>query len=486
MDFDREHLGVIGVSGSGASLRIDAWRLVQRPDALKAGEPEAIGAWLKTELEAGGLSGRRVVLGAPRSEVVLKLITLPGGAGLGAHELADVVRLQMLRQTAVAIEDAAIDYLPLDSTHASGDRQVLVGAIPGDRLAWRRDVLEAADLRLGGLRLRASGIAELIGASAGSEDAPVLGVAIGSASVEFALVERGRLVFARTADLPAQAGDAAALASRVAVEAKRTAMSFRVAQQTPDVGGVVVLGVDELAKETSRRCAELLEVPSRELLPEIGGIEALPGDVARALSPLVGLAIQEEHERPGLDFVNPRRAPDKMQAKRRLVMAAVLGALLIGGAGYVARSVLLGSLSSELEGAAARVSTLRGEYLDALARDARAEHLEAWIDAAPSWSGRLEQMGELLPPPEAGPLDSIVLSSDPAVTYASGSGNPYPGSWTRRANERISIEGRAGSREVSTALRERILEDGRYSMRVRGADVADRFSIDLRPSGGAP
>lgn len=486
MDFDRDHLGVIGVSGRGASLRIDGWRLVRRPDEIRSSEPGEIGAWLKRELGEGGISGGRVVLGAPRSEVVLKLITLPGGASLDAHELADVVRLQMLRQTAVAIEDAVLDYLPLDAEQASSDRQVLVGAIPGDRLAWRRRVLDAAGLKFGGLRLRASGIAELIGASTGSEDAPSLGVAIGPASVEFALIERGRLVFARTADLPAIGDDRAALASRIAVEAKRTAMSFRVAQQTPDVGAVIVLGDDGLARETSERCAEMLEVPSRTHLPTIQGIERLPGEAARALCPLVGLAIQDEHERPGLDFVNPRRAPDKMQAKRRIAMAAVLGVLLIGGAGYVARSVMLGSLSTELEGAAARATALRGEYLDALARDARAEHLEAWISAAPRWSGHVEQVSGLLPPPDAGPLDSITLSSDPGVAYSGGSGAPYPGTWASDSGARIAIEGRASSRGVSTALRERILEDGRYSISVRGADVADRFSIDLRPSGGAP
>ena len=486
MDFDRDHLGVIGVSGRGASLTIDAWRLVRRPDELRSGEPDAIGTWLRDELRACGIEGGRVLLGAPRSEVVLKLITLAGGATLEAHELTDVVRLQMLRQTALSIEDAVLDYVPMETPPGASDRKVLVGAIPGDRLAWRRRVLEGAGLRLGGLRLRASGIAELIGATAGAEDAPTLGVAIGPASVEFALVERGRLVFARTADLPPNGERGAALAARVAVEAKRTAMSFRVAQQTPDVGGVIVLGDDELARETSLRCAEMLEVPSLAMLPEIRGIDALPGDAARALCPLVGLAIQDERGRPGLDFANPRKAPDRLEGRRRAALVALLGLLVIAGGGYVARSITLGSLRAELDAVGSKAADLREAYLDALARDARAAHLEAWIDASPHWSEHVERVVELLPSPVEGPLDSIVMSSDPSVTYQPGSGAPYPGTWTSDPGERIALEGRAASRAVSTALRERVLEDGRYALRARGADVEDRYSIELRPSGEGP
>ena len=486
MDFDRDHLGVVGVSGRGAGVRIDGWRLVRRPDRVNAGEPEALGAWLKKELDDGGLGGGRVVLGAPRSEVVLKLLTVPGGKALDEHDLSDVVRLQMLRQTAVSIEDAVLDYLPLEDLGEGQDRQVLVGAIPGERLSWRRRVVESAGLKLGGLRLRASGIAELVGGATGSDDAPTLGVAAGPASVEFALVEHGRLVFARTADLPIAGESLDALASRIAVEAKRTAMSFRVAQQTPDVGAVVVLGDDDLARASSRRCAEELGVPSSTLLPRVEGLGALPGDVARALSPLVGLAIQDERGRTGLDFINPRRAPDRMEAKRRLALVGAFALLLIGGGGYVARSMTLGSLRNELDAARTRNTMLQGEYLDALAREARAEHLDAWIEGAPRWSAEIERVAALLPAPNAGPLDTLTCASDPRVSYATKGERPYPGTWSVDRGERILLDGRTGSRDVSTALRERVLADGHFDLSVRGADVADRYSIELRSSGETP
>ncbi len=486
MDFDRDHLGAIGVQGQGASARVSGWGLIKRPDSVQAGEPEALGRWLRLQLDEAGLGGGRVVIGAPRSEVVLKLLSVPGGRALDEHELANVVRLQMLRQTAVAIEDAVFDYVPFDVEGDSTDRQVLVGAIPGEKLAWRRRVVESAGLKLGGLRLRASGIAELVGSSAGAGDAPALGVGIGPASVEFALVEHGRLVFARTADLPEGERDVAALARRIAVEAKRTAMSFRVAQRTPDVGSVVVLGDDALARSVALRCAEVLEVPCTTLVPPIDGLAELPPEAARAMAPLVGLAIQDARGRPGLDFIHPRKAPDRMGTPRRAALLGVLAVLLIGGGGFIARSMTLRSLNAELEALSARSKALQSDYLDALARDARAEHLEAWIEASPQWSVQLEQVVALLPAPGEGPLDQLICASEPVVGYSGGSKAPYPGSWTSNSGERITLDGRSVSRDVSTALRERILADGRYGLSVRGADVADRFSIELRAEGGGP
>ncbi len=486
MDFDRDHFGAIGVLGHGASAHVSGWRLIKRPESVRADEPEALGRWLKGQLDEAGLGSGRVVIGAPRSEVVLKLLSVPGGRALDEHELAGVVRLQMLRQTAVAIEDAVLDYMAFDDEGEGADRRVLVGAIPGERLSWRRRVVESAGLKLTGLRLRASGIAELVGSAAGSGDAPALGIGIGFASVEFALVEHGRLVFARTADLPDSGEDAAALARRITVEAKRTAMSFRVAQRTPDVGSVVVLGDDALARGVARGCAEDLGVPSTTLVPPIRGLDALPAEAVRAMAPLVGLAIQDERGRPGLDFINPRREPDRNIGKRRAALLALLGVMLVGGGGYVVRASTLGSLNTELEAVRARSATLTTEYLDAMARDARAEHLEAWIDAAPEWSAELERVIGLLPAPEQGPLDALAGASNPEVRFTSGSGAPYPGVWTAATVERITLDGRVSSRRVSTELRERILAEGHFRLSVRGADVADRFSLELRAAGETP
>lgn len=484
MDFDCDHLGAIGVQGHGSNARVSGWDLIRRPSGVDGGDAATLGSWLRERLEQAGLGTGRVVIAAPRSEVVLKLLSVPGGQALDEHELANVVRLQMQRQTAVSIEDAVFDYSPFDVAPGATDRQVLVGAIPGARLAWRRQVVENAGLKLGGLRLRASGIAELVGAAAEAGDAPALGIGIGPTSAEFALVEHGRLVFARTADLPEPDDDVERLARRIAVEAKRTAMSFRVAQRTPDVGTIVVLGDDELARQTARLCAADLEVPGTTLLPPIGGLSDLAPEVARAMAPLVGLAIQDERERVGLDFVNPRREPDRMSGVRRAVLLGMLAAIVAFGASFVARSSVLGSLEDDLDNARARAATLRKEYLDAMATDARAEHLSAWIEAGPEWSAYLGEVVGMLPSPGEGPLDAIALASEPGVTFTKGSSTPYPGAWSTTENGRIGLDGRASSREVSTALRERVLADGRYALTVRGADVADRFSIELRREGG--
>ena len=158
--------------------------------------------------------------------------------------------------------------------------------------------------------------------------------------------------------------------------------------------------------------------------------------------------------------------------------------MLVFGVGFVARTMVLGSLETELENARSRAASLRTEYLDTLARDARSRHLESWVGAGVTWSDHVGELAGLLPAPGDGPLDSVSLASDPVVSFAKGSSTPYPGTWGSSGNARITLEGRASSREVSTGLRERVLADGRYALSVRGADVADRFSVELRPEGG--
>lgn len=484
IDLDRDALTAARVSVSADSARVEAWTSVRRPSSLDSDDADSVGVWLARALSDAGITGGRCVFAVPRSEVVLKLLGVPGGAALDEGEIVEIVRLQMLRQTAVAIENAVVDYVPLvaDAGQA-GERTVLVGAIPGDRVEWRRGVAEAAGLKLAGVRLRAAGVAELAAGSRDADAGATLGISIGPASVELALCDRGDLVFARTVELGEPGKGGARAAARIAVEAKRTAMSLRVGPRTPEVGSVVVLGRDQLAKDVALACAEELGVPGAAVWPPIEGLDAPPAPDERALLPLVGLARRHKGGRAMLDFANPRRAPDRGAKRRQLALAGVFVLILLLGGGWLLGSRRLDALRGRLEAAVNASNEGKDEYLRAMVSDARARHLETWGSVDTDWLARLDEVLATMPGPDRALLDSVSGAAETGVSFSSGK-SVYPGKWSVEQRLAIDLTGTTSGPGVAVDLRARLLELGAYRVETRGPDVENAFAFELTTPGG--
>ncbi len=484
IDLDHDTLAVARI---GARV-VDRWATARRPESVRADDAAAVGAWIAGVLDESGVGRGRAVFAVARSEVVLKLLRLPGGDALDEGELANLVRLQIARQTAVSIDDAVVDYTPLESD-GGGERLVLVGAIPGERVEWRRRLAEACGMKLGGVRLRAAGVAELVASTRGEESAPTLGVSIGPESVELALCESGELVFARTVELGEAAGSVARTAVRVAVESKRTAMSFRVAQQTPDVGRVVVLGRDEASRHVALACAEELGVPGEAVWPDVVGLDGAEAAQERAVLALVGLARRERAGRALMNFAEPRKAPDKEARRRQLALAGVFLLIAVVGAAWVVSKRSLDGLEQRVEAAQGAAQESWDRYLGALAADARASHAERWAGEDTDWLAHIDRVGAELPGPDSALLDTLSGSADSEVRFAPGTDRPYPGRWSVEHRITMDVAGRAGAPGVPVGIRAALLEMGEYGVETKGPDVENAFAFELttdrsRPGGG--
>lgn len=490
LEIDGARLTAVTASVAGGRVEVKRWLTAVRPETVAADDPRAVGEWIGTEFKRAGLPRGRVVLSVSRGDIVLKPLTLPGGARATEADIAGVVRLQMVRQLTMPLEGAVIDFAPGHAPEGSAASWVLAGAMPADRVAWCREVARAAGLKLRRIGLRAFGAAALLADLSQRKAGPVLGVAVGAGSTEFVVVEDGQMSLARAADLPRPASRAEieAFADRLGVEARRTWMSFRSSRPGPEAPVVVVLGEGDLARRVAEVCAASTEGSGQTL--GVPGLVSLPSHMPESergsVAPLVGLLVEQVIARPTLDFANPRRLPDKAARRRQLVLAAAFGLIVVGGSAYVMGSQRLASMSETLSQLRERESKLRKQRDRVLAEDARVTHAERWRDARIDWIAHLEGLAAQMPDSRVARLDELSARMSGDAVFGAAGAAYASGKWGTRQIGVFELSGVMDDRRAGEDFRDRLLAGGVYSVEARGADVPDRFSIELVTSVSAP
>lgn len=472
---------------SPAGVALTGSVCVARPASVDATDARAVGRWAGDELKGRGIGRSRVVLALGRGDVVLKVLTLPPATGgASERELVGVVRLAMLRQLAVAAEGTIVDYTILPPA-ADGSQRVLAGALPADRAAWLLSVADAAGLGVAHIALRAAGAGTLLAEMAQRHDGPVLGLTLAADGPELIVIEDGVLVGARAVDLPRGESDTDALAQRLAVEAKRTWLSHRAQKAGPEPACVAVLASGDLADRAARRCGEALGVRGVALgTPSLASFPAtLPEDQRADALPLLGLLAGQMVGLPGLDFANPRRAPDLAARPRQLALAGMLGLILVGGVGFIAADRSLRELRHENERLREREQELAADVSRRRAEEARLAGLERWAGADIDWAAHLAHLCRELPDPRIATLDELGGRMAGGAVF-SPSGTFPRGEWSSHADATIEFAGKTLDRDASAALRELLLTQGDYSVTSKGPDVPDRFAFELRTARPSP
>ena len=505
INLENDRLVGVMAQAHGERVEVKGWLSAERPGEMDAGDVAALGRWVGEELKKAGMlrvAKRRCIFAVPRGEVVLKRITFP--AGVKEAELPGMVRLQMTRQLTVSPETAAIDFAEIPSAGSghganlavAAGTTVLSSALQGDRLEWRRAVAGAAGIKLERVALKSAGAAALLAALSQRRGGAVMGIALGCGSTEFVIVENGQLVFARATDLvrPERAagngGEEASFAEKVAVEAKRTWMSYRAMPDAPEIDAVVVLGDDALARLVSSRCTEGLELPTEAAgFPEFVGMpsEMPPADRA-AVAPLVGLVAEPVIGRPTIDFLNPRKAPDLAAVRRQRVLLGSLAAILVLGGGYTAMQVSLAGKERRLDALKQSWSSQSEDYSKYVLVKARTEHLKRWQENHVDWAAHLRMLNDQLPDPRQAQLDELAGRSLDVVEYATPSGRTESSEtgWGSRLQATFTLAGRMRERAVADLLRSRIAEDSRYRLESKGPDLPERFDWRLVTSKSTP
>ncbi|HRQ72315.1 MAG TPA: hypothetical protein PLU35_04720 [Phycisphaerales bacterium] len=488
LSLDRD--GVIAVWGevSGGRVQVKAWVNARLPREIDGSDASAVGAWLRQTLRDAGITARAAVFAVPRANVVLKRLSLPRPSeplpdGRGSFEdesdLAGMVALQMSRQLTMPMQGAVIDFLPIDLPDGT-ETTVLAGALPGDQVTWCRSVAKAAGLRVKGIHLRGEGAAALLAELSHRQDGALIGVAIAGDTVELVVIEEGRLVSSRGVDVPT--GDDPAFAQRLAVEAKRTWMSYRGTRDSAEVECVAVLGSGARVEAVGAACGRELELPwSRVGLP---GMVDLPEELRRAeavlpLVPLIGLFVGQLASREWLDFANPRRAPDRAARVRQAALLGVFAVIVVGGGSYVWGLNRLAALDGRIAAEKARNEKLVERYSQHVRQKARLEHLERWSGFGVDWLAHLEWIGDQAPADGSALVDQIDASLEASVAFASRERQYTTGKWSQQQESRFRLQGRSQQRTAADELRGRLVADRVYRVDTTGPDVPNRFDFTL-------
>jgi len=483
IELDGSRLSALCAHVTPGGVDITRWHTAVRPESIAGEDAKAVGEWLGKELKDAGLPRSRVVLAMARNDVVLKPLTLPASDEVNEDSIAGAVRLQMVRQLTMSMEGTAIDYTVMPN-RTDGTMGVIAGAMPGPRVQWARDVAAAAGCKLVRIGLRCTGASALLAELSQRRSGPVLGIAVGAMTTEFVVVEDGQMMLARGAELPrpSDTGEYEAFVQRLAVEAKRTWMSYRSATPGLEVDLVAVLGDGLLARQVGAACGKGLNVPGEIVpLPTVAACSCNVPEADRGtMAALAGLLVEGVVGKPGLDFANPRKAPDFAARRRQGVLAAAFLLIVAGGFGYVASKKSLGSMESELQVLKSEEGRLKKQVDQYLALDARVNHIEQWKNARVDWLPHIRKLSDTLPSPHDSVTDEFTGKMLVSTYYDPKGKTQYPGGeWGTRVNTVFDLAGKVDNRTIASGLRERLLADKIYTVESRGPDTPDRYSVEL-------
>lgn len=481
VQFGTDGLWAVRGSASPAGAVLEGWVHARPPAEAASTDAAALGAWAGKVLEEHRLGKSRVMLCVPRSDVVLKVLSLPPAAPGrdSAAELPPMVRLQMIRQLTLPAEGTAIDFVELPDD-GSGQRRVLAAALPADRLAWLLAIAQGAGLKVRHIGLTSAGLAAAVTDISQRRDGAVLALAPFGQNVEMVVVENGVMTLSRSIEVPGL-GDAPdpAASERLEVECRRTWASHHNAR---DGGPACVVWVGDGAPwaALAERCGQALDAPGLATSVAEGIRPAKPIEAAAAswALPLGGLLLSAGLSRPMLDFANPRKAPDFSARTRQGVLLGVMVLILVGVGLYILADHSLANIRRDLQSVRTAENDLRDRVAAFRVLHARVNDLEAWNQASPDWVGHLSHIGARFPDPHVVQFSSLSgAASGGAVFTPKGT---YPGgAWGPRVQVELGLDGKMEDRGPIADLREALLSMGDYVVMSKGADVPSSFSLEL-------
>lgn len=429
-----------------------------------------------------------------RQCVVLKRLRFDGNLDRD-RDLPGMVRLQLIRQLALPLEGAAIDYaLHQDTASEPKDSvSVIAAAMIGQRLLGIRAMAKAAGLKLTGLGVSPSGLAALAGPTLANADGPVLAIVPTITGADYLIVDDGRLTFARTIELTLPSDVAAGndpsdthqpapiRIDLLATEAKRTWVSERLTASTEPVSVAMAL-VPAWVSQAERQkladhCAAELGMPCTaaslsDLVDTAEGAvdEPFPSWIFAAAGVAQGWHLGLE----AIDLLRIRKPPDTNAKWRKGAMAAALALVAAAGIAYTMLSAQLRDLESQKQQIAARLGPMQERVAPAMRTQITLGHMQRWEQNHADWLGHLDKITSTLPAPESFVISDLSLKGNPLLAYEPGKGRHTmynPKAWHASVSMEASITGRAASTSIADAWRGRLVNDALYSVAPVGRDM---------------
>jgi hypothetical protein len=362
---DRRRVAAAQVNVDNAQVRWTGGWTSPWPEGMSPGQnPQGAGQWLKAQWSAAGLTAKSAWVVMSREDIVLRHLELPAAPD---EELADMVRFQAAARSAIPIDQACLDFLPLPSIASRPGRDVLSATIANSAVEGYRAILHAADRDLAGVTFSSVALAEWTirhsrrrEAEAGRGELSRSGahalmasltrrttdpnhaeltVVVDGAKVELVVVAERQLVFghlARSMSVPEEERQVPIQAevSRTLVAAERLRPELKL-HHVWLVGGNAAL-----AKSLQEQVGCPVELTETVRHTELGECPAALRDAPADVVLLTGAALARSFgAAPSIDFVHPRQPPPKRDPRKQKIAvgaaAALLGAFVILGSGQM-------------------------------------------------------------------------------------------------------------------------------------------------------
>ena len=395
IDWDGHEARCLLATASGDKLRVLAAGSVPLVDVAEGGGqswPDVSGS-LRAVLGDWRLGRAATIVAVNRASVELMNFTLPPAKD---PELAQLVRLQAIRESQALEEGAVLDFVPM-SDDAAEPREVMAAVLPEAHRKGIEQACAEAGLRAASLVLRPLATASLFLRTAAPQR-PCLLVSLVADEADLTVISGGRVVFLRTVRLPEEVNEYVA-AQRLSAEVSRTVV---VAQQGP-LGGASVEqiylygGQDEHQALVEQLQLDLgLTVSAMDPFETVDVSEVeLPSGAGRFAS-LLGMVLDESRGAHGLDFLHPRRPPAPPNRRRTLTFAAAAVAAVAFSAGYYYWD-LLAQADAANRNLAQEIKTCEERLKRYSQQKQVADYVRAWKSGEVVWLDELRDLSLRLP-----------------------------------------------------------------------------------------
>jgi len=437
VDFDARRVRVIVAEPVTTGTRITQAVSLELPEGGDVTDPQEFGRFLAQRLRDMHLRGGGVVMNVPRSQAVLKPLSLPPGTS--REEMPGMVHYQVGKELPFPVEDAVIDFTTethgsveaLSSTETDEDTKgqqevpVMVGAIRLGVVDYYRQICESAGVKLLALGLRPYSNMHCVEVSdkfAGQD--PVAVVQITADETEIDLVAHNTLVFSRSAvkdiSVPPGADQEAKvrMVASLATEVARTLQSYQALERGTRLAGVLLAGETSLEQQVGDAISARLSVPCEVFQPSQVFQDTVREQITSGFISGLGLAVDYATDRQlTFDFVNPKRPPVKRDPRKARALAIVGATAVLLLVAIIARAVVVGSKQTQVNSLLARERQLDEAIKLAKTKAKQVDTIEEWIESSQDWLTQWAHLSCLLPSAKDVYLTNFKIGGDRSITF---------------------------------------------------------------------
>lgn len=389
--------GVLADVGTG-SVRVRNTFAFDIPELLQ--DSPDLGTWLRDELRNARISAKQAVVCVPREDVVVRHLDLPP---VPDDELPQIVRFQAAAKSTVSLDQLALDYLPLPAREGLPGREVLVSTVDQQRLRRLKSLGQDA-----GVEVQAVGVSSVCAAALVSAAEQQIAHQPGDVSiiicrhgdrVEISLAGERHLYSTHSTQVTP--GESTQSTNAILAEISRSIVALQKRLSNMRVMRCWLIGSKGEDESVGDAVRQRFNCDVRELDPFSGsGIDLAceaPTEARGAFAGPVGLLLARETAGADIvDFLSPRRPPEKVDySKQKKIGALALVALvLVGVFGF--RHWQLGVLQDELDARNGTLAQKKQNNKQLEPKVADAGEVEEWYAKRVDWLHEANDLAETI------------------------------------------------------------------------------------------